>query len=283
MDHDFYLCQPGPLLNSLPSCASCCGIYNYQGHDRELVSRTLELQTELMKSWDGTDEDIERIRFQAERSRPAVRFEVIYNCPFAGFLDDARTLVGCLLHPLFLGRDLREFCRYGRRTCGEARCSAYTYLNPGEARAVMAAAGDWYLYGLCITDIDLVKDFFELCEGRLYRPVSPERVAQEPALARAFGRYLALKEDWPFATDPGRFGKYFFEGKNYHIYLIDYARLGISAPAYNGILLSLGSVFERAEELTAALSMIDEKVESFVELYSREADQPLLRTGSVKS
>lgn len=254
-------------MQGIPSCASCCGTYNFYGHNRELVARVLEKQTRLMQSWDESSEDIERVRREAEKGRPRPRFEVIYTCPFVGFLDQGRTRVGCLLHPAYTGRELREYCRYGRKTCAEGRCTAYTYLSDAEARAVMAGAGDWYLYGLCITDIDLVKDFFELCESRLHAPVDPARVSQEPALARAFGRYLGLKESWPFAKDPGRFGKYFFEGKHYHVYSIDYRGLGMSAPLYNGVLLSLGSVMERRDELEQAIEIIDAKVELFLGAY----------------
>jgi len=267
-DDSFYLCQAEPLSRGVPSCASCCGVYNYRGHSRELITEILEMQTALVESWDGTDEDIDRIAEQAVRQRPAARFEVIYNCPFAGFWDAERTRVGCLLHPLHLGQDLREHCRYGRRTCAEARCTAYSYLSAEEGRAVMASCRDWYHYGLCITDIDLVKDFFELCEMRLLGPVDPGRVSREPELARAFGDYLDLKESWPYATDPGRFGKYYFVEKNYRIYIIDYLKLGVRAPAHNDILLSLGSVLETSQQLLDAVSLIDEKVDAFISAYS---------------
>jgi len=270
MEDEFYMCQPPPTAMSLPSCASCCGIYNYRGHNREMVTGTLAMQTELMESWDGTDDDIERVGKEVEARRPPVRFEVIYNCPFAGFLDGEQSRVGCLLHPLHLGEDLRRYCRYGRRTCGEAKCTSYTYFRRNEARAVMAAAGDWYLYGLCINDIDLVKGFFELCASRLHAPVMLDRVSVEPALARAFSGFLALKEDWPFARDPGRYGKYYFVERNYNIYRIDYRGFGASRPVHDGVLLSLGSVIESRDEVFAAIEIIDDKVDAFLGEYARE-------------
>ncbi len=124
----------------------------------------LSMQTELLSEWDGTDRDMERIQLEIETNRPPQRFGVIYNCPFSGFINAERTRVGCLLHPRLHGEDMREYCRYGKRTCGEAKCQAYTYLNEGEARAIMASAPDWYIYGLDISDNDLVRDFFELAE-----------------------------------------------------------------------------------------------------------------------
>jgi hypothetical protein len=134
---------------------------------------------------------------------------------------------------------------------------------------VWAAAGDWYLYGLCITDIDLIKDFFELCEMKVHGPLQLERIAFEPDLASAFGSYLALKETWPFARDPGRFGKYYFVESDYHIYHIDSEQFGLSFPFHNGIILSLGSVITSREELLEAVTLLDEKVETFLEAYHR--------------
>jgi hypothetical protein len=240
------------------------------------------MQTALLASWDGSDADMERVREEVEANRPPPRFSVIYNCPFSGFLDEQRSRVGCLLHPLHTGRDLREYCRYGRRTCGEARCTAYTYLTEAEAKAVAAAAPDWYIYGLCITDIDLIKDFFELCEMKLAAPVDPGRVSREPALAAAFGDYLSLKERWPFATDPGRYGKYFFVGRDYHIYMIDYRKFGASYPHHDGILISLASVIETREELEEAVGIIERKVDRFMEIYSGLVGEKQRRRSATK-
>ncbi|MFO8058980.1 MAG: hypothetical protein R6V10_16970 [bacterium] len=270
IEEDFYLCQPAPVCGKVPSCASCCGIYNYTGHNRQMVSDVLSMQTELVEGWDGTDHDMERIREEAESKRPPQRFEVIYNCPFAGFLNPERTRVGCLLHPLYRGHDLREYCRYGRKTCNEAKCQAYTYLNEGEARAVMASAADWYIYGLSITDIDLVRDFFELSERKTCKPVAPANVEKSPELCRIFGEYLSWKEDWHLARDPGRFGKYYFQGRDYMVYTIDYHGLGFSDRSWNGILLSLGSVVETRQELEEAIEIIDNKVEEFVRVYEED-------------
>ncbi len=266
MPEEFHLCQPAPVLFSAPSCAACCGVYNYEGHSRELVTSVLRLQTGAMEGWDGTDAEVERIREKVLSSRPPIRFEVIYNCPFSGFLDKAETRVGCLLHPLRLGRDLRDYCQYGHRTCGEAKCTSYTYLGEKESRAVMAACGDWYLYGLCIQDIDLIKGFVELAADRLHATPDLGMVARDEKAARVFHRYLKLKEEWPFARDPGRFGKYYFQGRSYQVYMIDYDALGSSAPRHDLVLRSLGSTFQNKDELMEAVSILDERIDAFVEL-----------------
>ncbi len=272
MDNDFYLCQPVPITSNVPSCASCCGIYNYWGHNREMVKEVLSMQTELLSEWDGTEEDMERIRTEIETNRPPQRFEVIYNCPFSGFLNEERTRVGCLLHPLLRGEDLREYCRYGKRTCGEAKCQAYTYLNEGESRAIMASAPDWYIYGLAITDIDLVRDFFELAEMKTYKPLSPTNIEKSSELCRIFGEYLSWKESWWLARDPGRFGKYYFRDRDYLVYSIDYRGLDYKDRTYNGILLSLGSVINTRSELLEAAKIIDEKIEEFARAYTEKEE-----------
>jgi hypothetical protein len=63
-----------------------------------------------------------------------------------------------------------------------------------------------YLYGLCITDIDLVKDYFRLIAECLGEMPSPEtfRRGSANAIAR---RFLAFKLDWPFrSSEINRFG-----------------------------------------------------------------------------
>jgi hypothetical protein len=267
MKEKFYLCQPGNHGFSLPSCASCCGIYNYSGHNRKMITETLEMQTKMMDGWDKTDEDIERIRDEVENKRPKKRFSVIYNCPFSGFINDDHTMIGCLLHPMKLEKDLRDYCQYGRKTCQEAKCTAYTYLSDDEANAVMASCKDWYLYTMTITDTEFIRGFFKLCEQKLLAPLKTERIANEEKLARPFFNYLSLKENWPFETDPERYGKYYFVEKQYRIYKIDYDKLGLKKPDCHKIILALGSVIESKNDLEKAVEIINEKVDGFLGVY----------------
>jgi hypothetical protein len=193
----------------MASCAACCGMYNWHGFNRDMVREILSLQTRLFQEWDRTGRGMAGIKRELRLSRPRVLCPMIHNCEFMGFLDEAQTQVGCLLHPsLNQGRNLREFSTHGRETCDGALCTAYHYLSPALARCVAEAVPDWYLYGLCITDIDLVKNFFTATSKYLHETVSPERVIASPVLLELFRDYLCLKGCWPFARDPGRFGKY---------------------------------------------------------------------------
>jgi hypothetical protein len=282
MSEGFYLCQPAPIRASSPACAACCGIYNYHGHDRDLVTAVLAMQTDLMAVWDGTDADLERTRAEIERRRPRPRFPAVYNCPFAGFYDQARTRVGCLLHPAVRGQELRGYCRYGARTCAEAKCLAYDYLTEPEALALAAAAQDWYIYGLAMTDVAILKDFLSLCQQTSGLPVPLERVAQETAPARALADFLQLLEHWPFPRDPERFGKtYWIDDRHYAwTYQIEYERLGAPQPFHHRLLLALGAVIASRQELQQAIALIDAKAEAFIQAGRCQLQTPLAPGGT---
>ncbi len=249
-------------------------MFNWIGCDRKMVGEILERQTDLKLAWDGTDAGIDKIKGILADVRPRKKFEMIYNCEFLGFIDDARTRVGCLMHPLLNhGRNLRGYCKYGEEVCGQARCTAYTYFDHDESQAVARAAPDWYLYGLVLGDIDLIKEFFDLADFALYREIPRSCVSHHPQLLQIFSEYLALKETWPYAKDPTRFGKYYFPGpKEYCIAEIDYASLGASKSKYDKVLLSLASVFNNADELTRAEECIRGIIERFADAYLKLTD-----------
>jgi hypothetical protein len=257
---DFYFCQP-PRPGG-PSCARCCGIYNYRGHDRKLVTGVLRLQTGLMAGWDGSEADLPRVRAEIEAGRPEARFAAVHNCPFAGFIDQQETRVGCLIHPTVRGSDRRDLSFYGPRTCGEARCLAHDRLSPAEAEVIREAAGDWYRYGLALADLDLIRDFFILCSRRLGGPVT---LADAGRSAAALGDFLRLLEHWPLARDPGRFGRIeAIDLRHYEwIYAIDYERLGAARPFHHRIIVGLGSVIADRADLAAAVAAIDARVDDF--------------------
>lgn len=117
-------------------------------------------------------------------------------------------------------------------------------------------------HGLCITDIDLVKDYFRHIGDRLGEAPAPERFRNPTvrAIARCF---FAFKLTWPFRS-PGanRFGRYYFDGAQYMIRPIDYAALGRERSRYDGIFLSLSSVFRNCHELDRAEGMIRDNIEA---------------------
>lgn len=247
------------------SCSACCGIYNWVGYNRELVQEVLERQTELFLKSDRTSKDLAKIKKELLGTRPKVLFPKIYNCEFVGFIDDEKKRVGCLLHPdLNDGKNLRDASFYGRETCDELYCTAYIYLKPEEARLIAKASQDWYLYGLCLTDIDLVKEFFRLASEKLGEEVKIEKVLANDSALSVFSEYLHLKESWEYARNPLRFGKYFFKGDKYFVASIDYAYLKISQNKLDKILMSLGSEFKSKEEIIRARDKINSLLRQFL-------------------
>jgi hypothetical protein len=191
--------------------------------------------------------------------------ETIYNCEFLGFLDSACRRVGCLLHPCrHGGRDLRSCSFYGAELCYGHLCLSFQKLTREEKWAVILSVDDWYLYGICITDIDLCKSFFTLAAERIGAEPSLSMISR-PAVQKAFRDFLALKVSWPFRTeDEGRFGKYCLAEDEYREARIPYETLGRSGSRYDAIFLSLASDFRSPEELLQAERLIEEKLSAFV-------------------
>jgi len=263
--HPIDLCQP----DAVKSCAACCGLYNWQDHSRAAITGIVSMQTDLFLALDAYD------NFDAYRSRRARRirntklFETIYNCEFVGFVDRERRRVGCLLHPSVTGRPaLRNHCFYGTKICHEHFCPGYGCLTTPEQHAVVSAVQDWYLYGLVITDIDLVKEFFRHVENTLGESVKPARLAN-PDLRHSLLNFFTLKEHWQYKAAENRLGKYYFSASEYAIARIDYRdRWGVPESRFDKILVSLESEFSSYAQLRAAEDLLQEKITAFIRAYS---------------
>lgn len=198
----------------------------------------------------------------------AKRYEVIYCCEFLGFLDDEERRVGCLLHPRQNGgQDYRDVSFYGRELCDGHFCPSYYYISQNEKQALLHILDDWYLYGLVVTDIDLVKTYFKLISEGIYEtpPADIFRIDRFQELARGF---FQLKLDWPFrSADIHRLGKYYFDGSQYMITFIDYDGLGCERSPYDKIFLSLSSTFRNKDDVSQAEELIRNHIEAFVEAY----------------
>ena len=196
--------------------------------------------------------------------------ETIYNCEFLGFVDAARRRVGCLLHPsLHQGRDLRTCSFYGAELCGGHFCISFTSLSSVEQEAVIGSLDDWYLYGLVITDIDLVKEFFTHTQNRLGESLRSGRLKDEEVRG-ALREFFSLKEYWRFASKGKRLGKYCFSHAEYQIARIEYEKNWKVPPSkFDTIFLSLSADFTTADELREAESMIESKMVRFIEAYQK--------------
>lgn len=162
---------------------------------------------------------------------------------------------------------MRVHSFYGPELCSGHFCPSYTYLSRLEQEMVIAAIDDWYLYGLVITDIDFVKGFVDEVQSRLGDHLRMERLTSK-GVRDALREYFRLKETWRFASIQNRLGKYYFSYDEYRIAHIDYERQWRMKPSrFNSILLSLASEFQSRQEIEEAESIIEERIEKFLEAY----------------
>ncbi len=258
----FVLCQP----DACKSCGACCGLYNYVDSSRSSLEQRLRSRTKRFRDLVKGPDDLQRYAQEtlaAEDFRK--RYEVIHCCEYLGFLDHEEKRVGCLLHPeQNSGCDMRDVSFYGQELCAGHLCPSHYFIPHLQSQILIRIIDDWYLYGLVLTDIDLVVQYFRLIADRVGSELKPEmfdnRVLKEIAL-----EYFRWKMTWPFRSlESNRLGKYYFDGSQYMISHIDYEKFGREVSPLNAILLSLSSSFENAQELEKAERMIWDNIEHFV-------------------
>lgn len=274
MDQAFvHLCQP----DVGKSCGACCGLYNYADSSREALVRRLRARTARFRAQVHGIEDLPAFSEQSKTMEDqAKRYEVIYCCEYIGFLDQEEKRVGCLLHPLQnSGTDLRDVSFYGRELCDGHFCPSYHYISREEKLALLNICDDWYHYGLCLTDIDLVKEYFRLVADRVCEMPAPARFLAGP-LRDAARRFFDLKLHWPYRSSAvNRLGKYYFDGSQYMIHHIDYEKMGVERSRFDRIFLSLSSEFTGPDDLKQAECLIQDVIDASVWAYGNV--QPLPR------
>ncbi len=261
------LCQPG----ADKSCGACCGLYNYADSSRESLVSRLRARRRLFREMVSSKKDLQdykRVIIGTEDFRK--RYDEIYCCEYLGFLDEEEKKVGCLLHPQQnSGNDLRDVSFYGRELCAGHLCPSHYFIPDAQAKILIKIIDDWYLYGLCITDIDLVKTYFCLLADRIGAEVKPEAL-QNNDLKEIARRYFGWKTNWPFRSpDTNRLGKYYFDGSRYMISHIDYESLGRPISQFNSIFLSLSSVFRSSREIALAEGLVSSNLEDFISIYNK--------------
>lgn len=264
-----HLCQPGEGK----SCGACCGLYNYADSREASLACRLRKRNRLFRDLVRRREDLPIYAARiVETENPAKRYEVIYCCEYLGFIDAEEQKVGCLLHPCQNGgEDWRDISFYGKELCDGHFCPSYHYLSREESLALVHIIKDWYLYGLCVTDIDLVKGWFRLIADRVHEMPGSHRFA-DGALKEISLRFFSLKLTWPYRSrETNRLGKYFFDGSQYMIKPIDYAAFGCEPSRFDKIFQSLASEFHRGEEIRHAEALIQEYIDDFAAAYGRNA------------
>lgn len=269
------LCHP----DENKSCGACCGLYNWIDNSRKTLSDLMhERRDRYIEAGGGGDSvdagamdtvDIAALKRRLENIKtPETLFDVIHNCPFVGFIDDERKRVGCMIHPVNNGGvEMRDVSFYGAKLCNGHECPSFTSLTSREKEAVSVVIDDWYLYGLVITDIDFVKEFFTITANRIGEGIDPERVTS-PAVKAAASDFFRLKETWPFVNGEKRFGKYSFSAAEYRIER-EVAKRGLKIPSspHEKIFLSLASDFKTREEARRAEEVVDGLLSEFIRAY----------------
>jgi hypothetical protein len=262
-----HLCQP----DIHKSCGACCGLYNYADSTKESLVTRLRRRTDLFQKTatcpDGVREFSEMVVYSEDQTK---LYEVIYCCEYLGFIDDVEKKVGCLLHPeRSNGIDLRDASFYGKKLCEGHLCPSYHYLTKAEQLALINITDDWYLYGLCVTDIDLVKSYFRMLSEKVCEMPSPD-IFKEGVFREIVLRFLSFKISWPFRSNAtNRFGKYYFDGSEYMINRIDYEKLGCKRSQFDSIFISLSSEFKNMQELREGEILIQRNIDEFVHAYAR--------------
>ena len=261
------LCQPG----GGKSCGACCGLYNYVDSSRSSLELRLRSRTKRFREMVKNPGDVGRYAKETLAGEDfAKRYEVIYCCEYLGFLDKDEKKIGCLLHPMQnSGVDMRDVSFYGQELCAGHLCPSHYFIPQSQSQILIKIIDDWYLYGLVLTDIDLVTTYFRLIADRVGCELKPEIFDNEDLKGIAL-EYFNWKTTWPFRSlETNRLGKYYFDGSQYMISHIDYAGFGRDVSPLNAIFLSLSSSFKNAGEIEQAQKIIWSNIDNFVAEYQR--------------
>ena len=263
------LCHP----DDTKSCGACCGLYNWVDHGRAQVTKLVDRRTDIFRSGMKQGKDLVTVKAELEAAASSERlFEVIHNCPFVGFVDAENKRVGCMIHPMHHeGRELRDVSLYGAELCHGHECPSHQVLTEVERRIVIESIDDWYLYGLVITDIDLIKEFTTLVSNRLGEEIRPGSL-KDRRVRDAAASFFRLKETWPYRDGERRFGKYSFSIAEYHIEReVAEGALGLPESPFKKILISLATRFEGESDAKRGHRIIEDAIDRFIRSYKEAA------------
>ncbi len=260
-----YLCQ----VSDKVSCGACCGLYNVADTSREQMEKMLLDRTRRFAQVPRTTAGIDAFAEENQRLECQQRpFPQFHHCPFIGLIGKGGERVGCLLHPMAEGNqgvDFRGLSFYGGLACRTYFCPSTHSLPPRYKRVLRMALADWHLYGLVVTETDLISALFHQIEVRLTQHMEPTLFINRPEAVQALNRLLELKLSWPHrpleADTPCH---HFFFDVNYAKPLIDYRRLGVAPSHYNPVLRELISAFDSVDALRRAEQGIDQAIAGVV-------------------
>ncbi len=249
------------------SCATCCGIYYFPDSSRGFLQKVLRERARILPpSLAGVDgETLSALGREIRRQEPSSIFSDLDICPFVGFLKGKEERVGCLLHPKVTGgKDLRILGIYTPEICGSYRCPPHQWFTREEVEILTAVVNDWYLWGLLVTDVDLVRSVLCLLADSLGEVPSREVVQSGDAREILF-EFFRLKEHRPWG-DSGRgyFGRFAVKGKVGELCPRESSPLSSDNAAWLRILRSLDLLSAPEEEIEKAKNYLQALVEKFL-------------------
>jgi hypothetical protein len=256
-------------INERVSCGACCGLYNVADVSSEGLTEILIRRTEAFERIARDVNSILDFKKAIDDGKPlAIPFPDFHHCPYLGLVGERHSRVGCLLHPQANGNnrvDFRGLSYYGGMACSIYFCPSYSQLSATVKWIVGAAAGNWYRYGLIITETLMLSAFFLELERRLDQTIRPESVVNNKRCFGTIQRFFTLKFDWPFRPhpDPGP-ANYFFKDQLYGRPAIDYNSIGVVGSKYDTILRELVSSFDTYSELQQAERILEDLIEGLV-------------------
>jgi hypothetical protein len=195
------------------------------------------------------------------QDRPYVEF---HHCPYVGFIGKHRSRVGCLLHPLADGNhgvDFRGLSYYGGMACNVYFCPSCRGLPAVYKEILRKVSRDWYLYGLVITETEMVKTFFKEVERRLRRSLKKEDILGNKPCMEVIGEFLNLKLDWPYRSVSYNGPlNYFFKDQKYSPPAIRHDNIGEARSKYDPILRALNTSIDSGSVLPKAECAIEQLV-----------------------
>ena len=146
--------------------------------------------------------------------------------------------------------------------CNVYFCPSHQTLKPIYKKILQAAAQNWYLYGLVITEAEMVNTFFKEIEKRLQRPLKEEDFSGNQACLETIRKFLRLKLDWPYRSSKCKGpANYFFKDPEYAPPLIAYHSIGEAPSGYDPILRALHTEIDSPDTLKNAECTIEKLIE----------------------
>ncbi len=258
---NMYLCQ----VSETVSCAACCGVYNVADATKQTLSDRLMKRTETFAEIPREIGAIlafgREVQQRDFKKRP---FPDFHHCPYVGFIGETRSRVGCMLHPSAVennGVDYRGLSYYGGLACHMYFCPSHDILTPfakTSVRNTANAADDWYLYGLVITETELLNSFFGELEKRAGQPLNSGGFTNNAKFIEAVHEFMQLKLRWPYRPrpDPGPCN-YFFKDRCHTKPKLEINYDEKDPVRYTALYQELVTRFETKNERLHAESLID--------------------------